>query len=72
MKTLTTVLMFGGLLATTSATTTNTESTTSASASTTAATDGDPCPWCCPPWQCGINGPSFDGTTVSAPECSAD
>jgi len=25
-----------------------------------------PCPWCCPPSICGMNGPSFDGTTIPA------
>jgi hypothetical protein len=28
--------------------------------------DADPCPSCCPPSICGLNGPSLDGTTQAA------
>lgn len=72
MKKWITVMMFGGLFATASATTTSTQPTVGTDAAVGSAADSetDPCPWCCPPWQCGFNGPSFDGTTAPA-ECAA-
>ncbi len=38
---------------------------TTVAETTTAAPEAElPCGWCCPPHICGMNGPSFDGTTV--------
>ncbi|MEM9454299.1 MAG: hypothetical protein AAGF11_08980 [Myxococcota bacterium] len=47
---------FGGLLSTASL-------SVSADTTSNTAVSPKPCQWCCPPWECGINGPSFDGTS---------
>ena len=31
-----------------------------------------PCPWCCPPWDCGFNGPELDGLAEGDVDGKAD
>lgn len=68
MKKWMTAFVFGGLLSTTGFA--SVEATPAAAPTQAASDDALPCFGCCPPHICGLNGPSFDGTT-RAPECTA-
>jgi hypothetical protein len=60
------MFMFGGMFSTVGlVNTTSAEDAASVQPVGTAGSDADPCPSCCPPHLCGMNGPSFDGTTES-------